>query len=216
LNERKVYAKLYLPEANNGPLPLVVYTHGNGAIIEEVTVWLEHIIDAGFAVLVPEYRGFGEAGGHPLRKLINRDLCFFYDEALKTGHIDTQNITFYGRSLGGGITCDLARERKAHHLILESTYFTLREISGVDFLPDYVFVGKDFECASTVQSFPGDILICHGNEDTVSPIIQAEKLAALRSDLTFKRFTANHADIYQKDEYRSYVLQQLQQSIRKS
>lgn len=211
LRERKSYAHLHLPENVTTPLPLVVYTHGNGAIIEEVTFWLEHLIDAGFALLVTEYRGFGEAGGHPLRPLINEDLCFFYDEAIKTGHIDTQDITFYGRSLGGGITCDLARERKAHRLILESTYFTLREISGADFLPDYVFIGKDFECASLVQSFPGDILICHGHADTVSPIAQAHKLQAIRPDLQLEVFDAKHADIYQKPEYMARVRSFLKQ-----
>ena len=206
MRERKTFAHLFLPADLTRPCPLVVYTHGNGAIMEEATAWLEHIVGAGFALLVCEYRGFGEAGGHPERELICSDLCFFYDEALKTGAIDSQNVTVYGRSLGGGIGCDLVQRRPAARLILESTYSTLREIVGSKHLPNYMLMGKDFECATAVESFGGKILICHGTADTISPPEQAQKLKKLCPKATLKLFNANHANIYQKPEYKDYIL----------
>jgi fermentation-respiration switch protein FrsA (DUF1100 family) len=204
--ERKVYANLYLPKDLSTPCPLVVYTHGNGATIEEAATWLEHLIEGGFAVLVPEYRGFGDSGGHPQRLLINKDLCYFFDEAINTGHIDVKNISIYGRSLGGGVACDLINRRSAKNLILESTYFTIKEISGSKHIPDYIFYGKDYECASTVKNFKGNILICHGTRDTVIPVEQSHKLKSLSPKATLELFDAKHADIYQGQDYQKLVL----------
>lgn len=204
--ERIVYANLYVPDNVSTTYPLVVYTHGNGATIEEAAAWLEPLVAAGFALLVCEYRGYGESGGNPERSLINKDLCFFYDEALRTGLIDENNITFYGRSLGGGVACDLSFQRSAQKLILESTYFKLFEILGTKHLPDYVLLGKDFECAAAVDVFKGKILICHGDNDTVSPVEQAQKLHALKPSSILKIFKATHSNIYQKAEYNEYIL----------
>lgn len=206
--ERKVYANLYLPDSNpnNKKYPLVIYTHGNGAVADEAANWLERIVESGFALLVCEYRGFGSAGGHPERKLINSDLCFFYDEALSTGFVDEKNITIYGRSLGGGIACDLAKKRSSQKLILESTYSTLKEISGVSFLPDYIFTGKDFECESLVKQYAGEVLICHGTNDHVSPVEQSKKLYSLNKNSQLCLFEASHSDIFLKEEYIEAVL----------
>ncbi len=205
--ERKTFAHLFLPcEKLSKPCPLVIYTHGNGATIEEATAWLEHLVASGFALLMCEYRGFGDAGGHPLRELINRDLCYFYDEAMQTGLIDKQNIAVYGRSLGGGIACDLSEERPVQKLILESTYFKMSEIIGSEHIPDYILNGKNFECAKTVENFRGKLLICHGTHDTVSPPEQASKLKALNDQATLKFFNADHSNIYQLPEYKDYIL----------
>jgi pimeloyl-ACP methyl ester carboxylesterase len=211
IRERKTYANLYLPPNLSKPCPLVIYTHGNGATIGEAAAWLEHLVASGFALLMCEYRGFGEAGGHPQRELICRDLCYFYDEALASGVIDKEQIIIYGRSLGGGIACDLSERRPTQKLILESTYFKLKEIIGSEHLPDYVLIGKHFECAKTVETFGGKILLCHGTNDSVSPVEQANKLKALNDNATLKIFEATHGDIYQKQEYKDYVLSWLKQ-----
>lgn len=205
--ERQTYAHLYLPPQKfSAPYPLVVYTHGNGAIIEEAMAWLEYIVEAGFAVLICEYRGYGDAGGHPERSFINKDLCFFYDQALNTRLIDIHNITFYGRSLGGAITCDLSLQRTAHRLIVESTFYKIKEITGLPYIPDYILAGKDFECVGAIQKFSGDILICHGTEDETSPIAQAHKLKEAKPTAELELFYANHGDIYQKPEYKASIL----------
>ncbi|HVJ65754.1 MAG TPA: alpha/beta fold hydrolase [Bdellovibrionota bacterium] len=210
VRERKTFAHLFVPDEKfSKPYPLVIYTHGNGATIQEATAWLEHLVAAGYALLVCEYRGFGEAGGHPERSLINRDLCYFYDEALRTGYVDERRISVYGRSLGGGVACDLAARRPFQALILESSYFDIREILGTKHLPDYILLGKDFACGKVVETFQGKILLLHGQHDTVSPCSQSVKLKSANPAATLKVFDADHSNIYQKAEYKEYVLQWL-------
>jgi dienelactone hydrolase len=62
----RIQAYLYKP-AGNGPFPVVIYNHGSRAGREQRSVPFEYIgrllTRAGYAVLVPERRGYGKSDG---------------------------------------------------------------------------------------------------------------------------------------------------------
>lgn len=73
----KLEAYLYKPEGA-GPFPLVVYNHGSAPAGQEGREWpVQYIagifVPAGYAVLVPERRGYGKSEGLPFSKEIGTD-----------------------------------------------------------------------------------------------------------------------------------------------
>jgi len=205
---RKTYAHLYIPPTatKDNPASMVVYVHGNGATIEEAMAWLEFIYKDGFAVLLPEYRGFGNSGGHPGAKAIQDDLCHFYDESIKNNRIDKKNVCFYARSLGGGIACNLATTKPPKKLILESTYTNIHSVVDKWYVPSFLMWDCDFKTTKFLTGYQGQTLICHGSNDATIKPWHAKKNLRAAHKATLKLFDATHADIYRKEEYQKEVL----------
>ena len=73
----KLEAYLYVPDGH-GPFPLVVYNHGSAVPGEERTEWAAPyiarlLVPAGYALLVPERRGYGKSDGRPFSEEIGQD-----------------------------------------------------------------------------------------------------------------------------------------------
>lgn len=120
----RIQAYLYKP-AGEGPFPAVVYNHGSREGHERQSVpWVRIArvyTDAGFAVLVPERRGYGKSDGPTFANEVGRDrdhdLLFvrrLRDEAddviaaaayLRTvPFVDPNRIGVSGHSFGGIVT----------------------------------------------------------------------------------------------------------------
>lgn len=99
-------AWLYRPDAQT-PYPLVILGHGLGATRElGLAAYAERFVEAGFAALVFDYRGFGASGGEPRQWLdIKRQLADWQaaiDFAHTLAGVDTERIALFGTSFGGG------------------------------------------------------------------------------------------------------------------
>ena len=73
----RIQAYLYKP-AGDGPFPVVIYNHGSRTGNERRSVPFEHIgrllTEAGYAVLVPERRGYGRSDGPTWTEEVGRDM----------------------------------------------------------------------------------------------------------------------------------------------
>ena len=73
----RIQAYLYKP-AGDGPFPVVIYNHGSRAASERRSVPFQHIgrllTEAGYAVLVPERRGYGQSDGPTLTEEVGGDM----------------------------------------------------------------------------------------------------------------------------------------------
>jgi dienelactone hydrolase len=100
-------AWLYRPSGVEGPVPIVVMAHGLGLIKEAgLAPYAERFVEAGFAVLVFDYRGFGGSGGSPRQWLdIRRQLADWraaLDYVERLDGIDHARIAIFGTSFSGG------------------------------------------------------------------------------------------------------------------
>jgi fermentation-respiration switch protein FrsA (DUF1100 family) len=169
---------------HEGPTPLVIYAHGNGELID---LWLEPFAplrDAGVAVLLVEYPGYGRSAGSPSQASITRAFVAAYDWAAARPDVDRARIAGWGRSLGGGVICALAQERPLARLVLESTFTSVRALASELFgLPGWL-VAEPFDNLATVRAFAGPILLLHGEHDASIPIAHARALheAALSAE----------------------------------
>lgn len=126
----KIEAYLYKPEGA-GPFPVVIYNHGSRAGQERTEVPFKYVatvlVAQGYAVLVPERRGYGksdgqtfseEVGGDVGQKLIHRfeeestDLIAALDYLKTVNFVDFKRKAIMGWSHGGVATILTASKRE--------------------------------------------------------------------------------------------------------
>jgi dienelactone hydrolase len=123
----RIEAYLYKP-AGDGPFPLVLYNHGSRDgqdRVEQPVPFIGRLFTrAGYAVLVPERRGYGKSDGRSLReeigfdtsgKLLDRlraetlDVMAALEYARTEPAVDTSRVGIMGWSFGGIISVFAAR-----------------------------------------------------------------------------------------------------------
>jgi len=136
-------------------------------------------------VLLVEYPGYGRCSGAPTQASITRALVAAYDWAVSRPTIDPGRVIGYGRSLGGGAVCALARERRLAALVLESTFTSVRSLAASLFGVPGFLVRDPFDNLGCVRAFEGPVLVLHGERDEVIPVEHARRLheAAAASEL---------------------------------
>jgi len=179
----------YLPplSATPAPAPLLVFAHGNGELIDDWAEAFEPPRRWGAAVLLVEYPGYGRSTGSPSQASIAATMASAFDRMTARAEIDPNRIIAYGRSLGGGAACALARERRLAALVLESTFTSVRQLARGFGLPGFL-VRDPFDNLDALRSYPGPVLIVHGERDEIIPAQHAAALhaAAQRSRLALE------------------------------
>lgn len=195
-----VEAIFLTPESPGVRLPLVVLFHGNAEMIDDYLGEAEALARDGFAVLIPEYRGYGRSAGRPGATQIREDSADFLDAALQDSRVDPTRVAFIGRSLGGAIAADLAAIRPPRALVLESTFTRLSSMFARAGLPPFV-VRHPYDSIRALSEFSGSIMIVHGSEDGVVP---ASHGRALRSLFPAARYFEPDAGHYPSIEWTEY------------
>jgi fermentation-respiration switch protein FrsA (DUF1100 family) len=176
----------YLPplEAAPGRVPLIVFAHGNSELIDDWAEAFEPPRRWGAGVLLVEYPGYGRSTGSPSQPSIAATMTIAYDRMLARDEIDPARIVAYGRSVGGGAACVLARERSVSALVLESTFTSVRAVARRMWVPGFLVLDP-FDNLAVLEAFPGPVLIVHGERDELVPVDHARALhaAAKRSQL---------------------------------
>jgi dienelactone hydrolase len=117
----RIQAYLYRPDGA-GPFPAVIYNHGSRVGRERTSVRFEHIgallTRSGYAVLVPERRGFGRSDGPTWQEAVRGDKARFVprldeetDDVLAAldylqtlPFVDRKRVAIMGWSFGGIVT----------------------------------------------------------------------------------------------------------------
>lgn len=176
----------YLPplDSTPAPAPLLLFTHGNGELIDfwpgefgVPRLW-------GMGVLLVEYPGYGRSAGRPSQKSVTDAVLAAYDWAEEQPGVDASRIVAYGRSLGGGAAVVLARARPAAAVVLESSFTSVSAFARRMGAPG-TLVRDRFDNLEGVRQLDVPLLIIHGEHDAIVPVAHARALHAAqpRSDL---------------------------------
>lgn len=160
--------------------PVLVIFHGNGEVIDrnhrELAAALA--LREGVAVLIPEYRGYGRAGGAPGQAAIAADMRAFAEKLKSRDDVDPSRIVYFGRSLGGGVAWDLARTHRPRAVITQSTFTSIRAMAARSFIPGFL-VRHPFDNAGAIREINVPVLLFHGSRDGVVPVSHSRRLAEL-------------------------------------
>ena len=86
-------------------------------------------------------------------------------------------IVVFGRSLGGAIAVDLARDRELGGVILESTFSSVADIArGIGGPLLAALAGRRFDSASKIGRIRAPLLFFHGDRDEVVSIELGRRL----------------------------------------
>jgi hypothetical protein len=176
------------------PAPLVIYAHGNGELIDIWVDQFEPLRAAGAAVLLVEYPGYGRSSGSPSEASIRQAMVAGFDWAAAQPGVDHARIVGWGRSLGGGAICALARERPLAALVLESSFTSVRALAAELFRAPAFLVRDRFDNLEVVRAFAGPILLLHGERDQSIPVAHARALQAAAAHAELHVLPCGHND----------------------
>ncbi len=162
---------------------LIVYAHGNGELIDDWVDAFETPRAWGVSALLVEYPGYGRSSGTPSEASLAAVMAAAFDWGLTRPGVDPARVIGWGRSLGGGAVCTLARERPVAALVLESTFTSVRSMARELGLPGFL-VRDPLDSLAVLASFPGPVLIVHGELDDLIPVAHAHALDRGTRDAT--------------------------------
>ena len=174
--------------------------HGNTGPAGDAAHKLIPIVDAGYGVLLLEYRGFGPNPGKPTEKGLIADaeagLHFIH---LKQGK--KAKVIYYGMSMGTGVANGLAEKRPPAGLILECGFTSMTDAARYHYFmfPVKYMIKDTFESKRRIQTLQAPLLVLHGQKDGSVPVEQGKEMfeTAPVQDKTLKLYPdAAHVNLY--------------------
>jgi len=186
--------------------PTVLLFHGNGEDLTQRAHIAYEMIEAGYGVLLAEYRGYGGNPGKPHEAGLYADARAAYEYAAAR----SQSIVLHGYSLGSGVAVQLASEVRIDALILEAPFTSMVDVAAARFrLFPVRYLARDrYDNLAKIASVHAPILIYGGTRDFVIPPAHFQRLfdaARGEKHLAFVE-DANHVDVWSRGG-RAYVMQ---------
>jgi len=166
----------YRPPPSN-PGTLLLYLHGNAGHIGHRTDRVRPYLEAGFGVLLVEYRGYGGNSGRPSEAGLYVDARAALDFLAQEG-VTPERIVLYGESLGTGVAVQMAVERACAALILEAPYTSVAAVAQSRYwmFPVRQLVLHKFDSLAKIGRIRCPIFVMHGERDRIIPIRYGREL----------------------------------------
>lgn len=162
--------------------PVVLFFHGNAGNIGDRVESLEQLHAAGAAVLIIDYRGYGESTGRPTEAGTYSDARAAWHWLTRVRGVPHERIVLFGRSLGGAIAAHLAARVEPAGLVLESTFTSLPDLAAelYPWLPARQLTRYRYDTEAALQEVTAPVLIAHAPGDEIVPFAHARRLARHR------------------------------------
>lgn len=160
-------------------MPTLVFFHGNGDSWAGSAAATAALAQAGYGVLVPEYRGYGSNPGQPSEAGLYKD-GRAASAWLTARGVNPDRQVLVGNSLGSGVATQLALEFQPAALVLVSPFSSLSDVvvEKLPWLPGRWMVRDRFDNAAKIGKVTVPVLILHGTLDTMVAPAHARRLAA--------------------------------------
>ncbi len=163
--------------------PTLLHFHGNGEVVSDYLGDFARLFtDAGWGVLLAEYRGYGGSSGAPRMTSMLADALAVFDAA----KLDPARTVVYGRSVGSIYGLHVAANRPVKALVLESGIASPLERILLRARPQELGCSMDelqadaakhFDHAAKLAAFGGDVVVLHTVHDHMVDFHHAERLA---------------------------------------
>jgi pimeloyl-ACP methyl ester carboxylesterase len=180
----------------------VLFCHGNaGNISHRLDRAAEMQRRLGVSVLLFDYRGYGRSEGSPDEEGTYRDARAVYAHLVGSWSVKPQAIVLFGESLGAAVATQLALDRSARAVVLESPFTSVPEMArkAYPFLPPIgPLIRTRYETVAKVARLRMPLVVFHGEHDEIVPLAQGRRVFEAAPDP--KRFFAipgaGHNDTY--------------------
>lgn len=172
---------VWTAESAREGLPTVIYFHGNSSNLSGRWQRFKMILDSGYGLYAPTYRGYAGSEGSPSEAAIISDALEHFDRAAAGG----TPVIVHGESLGTGVATAVAAERPdAGLLVLEAPYTALVDMAfeSYPWLPVGLLMKDPMKTRDRIGKVETPVLIIHGTEDAIIPVEHGERLFEFASD----------------------------------
>ena len=168
----------YIP--TEGAQATLLWFHGNAGNITHRLENIQLLKPLKLNIFIFDYRGYGRSEGEPEEGGLYKDSLAAYDFLIREKKVTEENLFLFGRSLGGICAVEVASQRFAAGLILESTFTSAQDMVKKIFplLPLGRFIKSRFNAVETIASVHIPKLFLHGMKDEVVPYRLGRKLYA--------------------------------------
>ena len=153
--------------------PVMLWCHGNAGNISHRLENLKLLFRLGLSVFLFDYRGYGRSQTvRPGERGLYDDAYGAYDYLTRTRKIRSERIVLFGRSLGTTVAGELAVQRPASALILESSFPSIEAVAKFHYggLPVHWLLGAEHRLIDRLPQLSLPKLIIHGDKDDIIPI----------------------------------------------
>lgn len=179
----------------------LLWFHGNAGNLSHRLENIIYLHKLNINIFIFDYRGYGRSEGRlPSERTIYIDSRAAYHYLIKEKGVQKENLFFFGRSLGGAVAVEIAREFNCKGIIIESSFTSAREMAGImfPFLPVKYFIKTKYNSIEKIKDIYCPKLFIHGNRDKIVPFKLGKKLydAAPVPKEFFEIKGAGHNDTY--------------------
>lgn len=202
----------FIPVPGNGidsPSPIAVFFHGNAELMDQQQSIVRLYHTLGVSVFMVEYRGYGHSEGTPSERHIVADAVAVLEQVLARDDVDASQLILHGRSIGGGMAAQVARQITPAALIVESTFKSASGMAWRYGAPPFL-VRSPLRSARAFEQLDLPILIMHGKQDQIVPLAHAHALEKAGRQTTLVLFEADHNSLPNGKEVFKY-----EQAVRK-
>lgn len=159
----------------------VLFCHGNAGNISHRLDTLALLYNLGLHCLIFDYRGYGQSTGKPTEEGTIVDALAGRQWLLENKQIATENIIFFGRSLGGSVAA-LAAARIAEAppagLIIESSFTSVPQMGAhvYPWLPVRWFARFSYDTQAAIATVSCPVVIIHSPDDEIVPFAMGRAL----------------------------------------
>lgn len=132
----------------------------------------------GMAVLLFDYRGFGENAGTPTESGLALDGRAARDYLRQRPDVDAKRLVYLGESLGAAIALELATEDPPAALVLRSPFTSMTAVGQLHypFLPVSLLLRDRYPSMDRISRIRSPLLVVAGGLDSIVPVDQSQRL----------------------------------------
>jgi fermentation-respiration switch protein FrsA (DUF1100 family) len=168
-----------VPPRQPGPYAVVLVANGNAGNRASRAPLAEALADAGMAVLLFDYRGYGGNPGSPSEDGLALDIRAAHRFLTEDLQVPAEQLIYYGESLGAAVVTELATQHPPAGLLLRSPFVDLAAAGREHYpiLPVGLLLRDRFPVAQNLSRVTAPTTVVLGTADTVVPPAQSRDVA---------------------------------------
>lgn len=165
-----IIAGWYIP-ASQATTATILFCHGNGGDIGDRVGTIRVFHQMGFNVIIFDYQGYGNSTGQTTEQGTYDDAMSAWNYLINEKKLKPENISIFGRSLGGAIAVQLAEQVNPKCLVVESSFSSAPDMAArmFPFLPSRTLCKYKYKSSERIKSIHCPVIIAHGKDDNTIP-----------------------------------------------
>jgi uncharacterized protein len=174
----------YLP-GPDADAPAVLVANGNGGHRGMRAPLARALGEAGLAVLLFDYRGYGGNPGSPSEDGLALDVRAAREFLVRETHVPPERLVYFGESLGAAVVTELAKQHPPAGLVLRSPFVDLASVGAVHypFLPVRLLLRDRYPVAEQLAGIRVPTTVVYGSDDSIVPPGQSRAVADAAAQL---------------------------------